>query len=877
MFVSSTLTELAAERKAARRAIERLSAAPVMFETGARPHPPRSLYRAYLAQSDIFVGIYWNRYGWVAPGEAVSGLEDEYNLAPAEMPKLIYVKTTEGTRDQALTELLDRIRDDDTASYKHFADAKELARLLVADLAVLLAERFDDSRRQPALKARPQAPESQPAAIGEPSTLPESLNPLLGREEDIERLAELVTSPGTRLVTLTGPGGVGKTRLAVELARRIESEFSDGILFVPLASVHDAAQVPSAIARALGVNDDGGAPVEAKLVISLRHRRMLLVLDNFEQVLPAASVVSTLLAGASDVKAVVTSRVMLRISGEHNYQVAPLRLPDRLSPRHPRDPLASSVELFIQRAQSVQPDFLPTPETMTAVEEIVARLEGLPLAIELAAARVRLLTPPELLRRLDRQLALLVGGQRDAPSRQQTVRNTIEWSTRLLAQNEQNVLWRLGAFTGSFSLEAAEAVAGPDTDVLGPLEALIDASLVRHEDRDGRTYLQLLVNVREYALERLTALGEYDHARLQHAQYYRRWAERVSGELTGARQRDLLTALDDERENLLSAQRYLLESGDWRSAADFMWNLFAYWALGGMMAQARGWAETMLSAGEHLPQRAVAMALGLRNARLLWETPTPEIIAGLEQSAALFESLDHPEDTDAISSFVSVVYSTLAQAYFLSPEPDFTKAEAAIQRGFDAYRKLTNRWGEVILVLTAGALEAVRGDTEAAAKRFDEGLRRADAGQDGVSRGLALDYLGWLNLERGSLREAATYFERELHNALPIRSRQGISMVLEGALAIAARRGDAERAGMLAGAAEARREQHGQAALTERSGTVQPIDQLRGGLLLSTFEGARRRGRGMPLEQVLGIARDVLAETIDKDVSDTAQLEANRV
>src|SRR4051794_32727488 len=426
VFVSSTLKELAAERKAARSAIERLAAAPVMFELGARPHPPRELYRAYLEQSDIFVGLYAERYGWVAPGETVSGLEDEYNLAPPTMPRLLYVRDGPGPREPRLVELLERIRSDGRASYKSFANPQELGDLLVTDLAVLLAERFDGSST-PA--AAPPPEESEPAAL----TLPAPLTELVGRAGEVEEVAAALRDPSVRLVTLLGPGGIGKTRLAIEVARRLEPEFPDGVLFVPLASIENPAEVPTAIVQALGLRDPGDQTDEDLLVVALRRRRMLLVLDNFEQVTDAAPLLGALLGAAPDVTILVTSRALLRLTGEHSHEVAALGLPvPRARPWRPQDPPSSSVELLVQRARAVKPDFELTPQNIDAVEAIATRLEGVPLAIELAAARLRLLSARALLDRLEHQLALLVGGHRDLPPRQQAVRSTIEWSTRLL-------------------------------------------------------------------------------------------------------------------------------------------------------------------------------------------------------------------------------------------------------------------------------------------------------------------------------------------------------------------------------------------------------------------------------------------------------------
>ncbi|HEU0181900.1 MAG TPA: DUF4062 domain-containing protein, partial [Agromyces mariniharenae] len=272
VFVSSTLKELEPERRAARAAIERLRLAPVMFELGARPHPPRELYRAYLDQSDVFVGVYWREYGWIAPDEDVSGLEDEWRLAPRGMPRLIYVKHA-SDREERLTGLLARIRDDDRASYKPFTDAAELAELVEADLATLLAERFDASRA-PAPAATAPAPET-------PSRLPAPYTDAVGRDRELATLLDWVRDDVTRLVTLVGPGGIGKSRLAIEIAHSAGDGF-DRVTFVTLEHLRDGSEVLPTIARALGVRDTGDRPLSEQLGVARAGRRDLIVLDNFE-------------------------------------------------------------------------------------------------------------------------------------------------------------------------------------------------------------------------------------------------------------------------------------------------------------------------------------------------------------------------------------------------------------------------------------------------------------------------------------------------------------------------------------------------------------------------------------------------------------------
>src|SRR5258708_5855365 len=440
VFVSSTLDELAAERAAAREAITQLRLTPVLFESGARPYPPRELYRAYLAQSDIFVGIYWQRYGWVAPSMQVSGLEDEYQLS-GEQPKLIYVKTPAPSIEPRLQELLDHIRAEDTASYQNFATPDELRERLANDLAQLLTERFT-SPPQTTVHARP-------------APLPVPRSPLIDREQELALVRDLLQRENVGLVTLTGPGGVGKTRSPIQAAAALASQFADGASFVSLASLTDPQLVELTVAQALQVSEAEGPAIDERLLAYLRPRQLLLLLDNAEQLLAAAPLATQGLDAAPRLKLLVTSREPLRVRDEQVVPVSPLALPDAES-LPDLDTLARvpAVALFVERVREVQPAFALTAANAQAIAEICRRLDGLPLALELAAARSTVLPPAALLARLEHRLPLLTHGARDMPQRQQTLRDTIAWSYDLLAESEQALFRRLAVFAGGFPLEA---------------------------------------------------------------------------------------------------------------------------------------------------------------------------------------------------------------------------------------------------------------------------------------------------------------------------------------------------------------------------------------------------------------------------------------
>src|SRR6266566_4734312 len=524
VFVSSTLDELVPERAAAREAITQLRLTPVLFESGARPYPPRELYRAYLAQSDIFIGLYWQRYGWVAPSMQVSGLEDEYQLA-SDKPRLIYLKTPAPAREPRLQALLDRIRAEDTASYQKFATPEELRERIANDLALLLTERFTSPPQTVA-----------PARL---APLPVPRRALIDRDQEMAQAQALLQQEDVGLVTLTGPGGVGKTRLALQVAADLAPQFADGVAFISLAALKDPTLVVPAVARALGVSQTGDDSLDERLLAYLRPRQVLLVLDNVEQLVAAAPLAAQTLELAPRLKLLVTSRETLRVRDEQIVLVPPLALPD---PAHlpDLDHLVEipAVALFVERAREARPDFALTSENADTIVEICQRLDGLPLALELAAAVLSLLSPAALLARLERRLPLPSRGARDLPERQQTLRNTIAWSYDLLEADEQQLFRRLAVFVGGFTLEAVQAVcvfdaastaSSSEADegaVLEQLAQLLDKSLVQAQQGvGGEPRFTMLETIHEYAQEQLEASGEATAVQERHADYFLRLSE----------------------------------------------------------------------------------------------------------------------------------------------------------------------------------------------------------------------------------------------------------------------------------------------------------------------------------------------------------------
>jgi predicted ATPase len=839
VFVSSTLRELAPERRAVRAAIEQLNLAPVMFELGARPHPPRDLYRAYLDQSDIFVGLYSESYGWVSPGDEVSGLEDEYRLAPHEMPKLVYVK--EGVeREPRLQELLARIKGDDRVSYVYFTDADQLAELVRSDLATLLAERFERGGDQPV----------SAGAVEGTVRLPAALTALIGREREVETVVRLLADDAVRLVTITGPGGIGKSRLSIEAADRTRDRFPGGITFIDLAPVTNPDRVTAAIAEALGIRDFGDGTLDEKLRMALRDRRMLLLLDNVEQVVEAAPAIRSLLTDAPGLTVLATSRILLRLTGEHGVDLGPLALPD---PDHgasvARALATPSVVLFVERVRAAKPDFELTDENVEDVERICIALDGLPLALELAAARARVLTPAELLERLDERLLVLSGGARDLPERQRTIRSTIEWSTQLLGPSEQQLLARLGLFAGGFTLDAAEWIGKGilDADTLDSLGELVDGSLVRQQERGDRAVFSMLATVRQYALDELERQPDAAALRDRHAQYFVRLGEQAEFELEGATQLEWIGRLAEEGDNLRAAVRHLLDTGQWATAAHFAWTLYVYWWVDGHLGEVRGWMQEVLDSGAELDDLTRATALYFTRAIAFWQDPDEWLVPGLGESAELFGG-------EGERSGEALALISLALALLGTREPDTARADEALETSLSLFRDAGDSWGEAMALVTLGRVALLTRDVRSALARFDESLEVAKRQHDDLGEAIALHHRGWAEVLLGDFAVARHCFEQSLTLSARLRHDEGVAYGLEGLTAVAAAAGDVTRAGTLLGAANVLRERKGLYNAPSFSFHERFIEGILAGPGAEAFETARARGRQLRVDDAVAFA-----------------------
>ncbi len=839
MFVSSTLGELAEERRAVSRAISALRLTPVMFETGARPYPPAEVYQAYLAQADVFIGLYWQRYGQLVPGGQISGLEEEFDLSGG-MPRLLYVKAPAPDREPSLADLLARIKEESSASYRYFRTAAELGRLVRDDLAVLLSERFAATARQD-IAAAPA-----PAGARSVRPLPVNTTSLLGREQAIDEVAGLIERPEVRLVTLTGPGGVGKTRLAVAVGERLRDRFGAGTVFVPLDTVTDPGLVLAAIGRAGGADLTGThSPLEA-LAEVFGDGACLLILDNLEQVVQVARDLGELLARCPPLAIVATSRTVLRLRAEREYPVPPLSLPADPS-TVPLEELQSwpAVALFADRARAVRPGFALTEHNAQAVAEICRRLEGLPLAIELAAARTRLLEPAALLDRLAKTLDALGTGAVDLPERQRTLRATVEWSIGLLTDDERLLLEVTAVFVDGWTIQAAAQVAGVDEDrALDLSEELARHSLIYIDTMQPGSRTRMLETVREFVAERLAARPDADQVGRRHAGYYRALAEQADRPLRGTGRGEWLERLDPEVGNLASAVRWYL-AHDPGPLPHLFRVLWLFWSQRDLEREARSWVEQLLPAAGALDPQP--------RAELAWVAAVTAVDTGDDAAALAARQRLAPLLAGIGDPFLHAA-SQLAMSWTLPIPGDFDGAlrEAAVS--------LEEFLGQDEPVFTAMAAFTV-GSVETALGRYDDAVRHlrearvvADrASGDWLAAGRQVQ-LGILAVLQGRLDEARTLLEEALDLSLSARITQFVALCLTGYAWLALADGDLEQAARLEGAAEGLRRRVGLPAWPHlRKVEAELVAQVRQRLGADQFDQAFSAGSRLTQRQAVAI------------------------
>jgi predicted ATPase/class 3 adenylate cyclase len=629
-----------------------------------------------------------------------------------------------------------------------------------------------------------------------PNNLPRQPTPFLGRQREVAEVAEILRRDDVQLLTLTGPGGSGKSRLGLQAAADLLDDFPDGVFFVPLAALIDSGLVPSAIAAALGVREEGERSITERLQDFLADKQMLLLLDNFEHLLGATPQMAHLLASCPGLSMLATSRAPLHVRAERQYPVPPLALPDAGSAAD-LDTLARSeaVQLFVDRAQAARPDFSLTPENGPTVGELVRRLDGLPLAIELAAARVKLLPPAPLLLRLEQRLPLLTGGGNDAPTRQRTLRATIAWSHDLLSPGEQTLFRRLSVFVGGCTVAAVEAVVNPtgDLDVLEDLAALSDQSLLRPmEEAHGEPRVGMLETIREYAVERLIESGETAVVGEAHSAYFLALAEGAESELTGPDQLVWQNRLTAEHGNLRAALARSIESGAAETSLRLAAALVTFWRTRGHLSEGRNWLEQVLAfpAGDTPELRAKALHGAGWLASEQGEYPLAVHL--LEESRATY--LQIQDRTGEATATVRLGDTKHRQGAL-------EQAAELLETGRALWRDSGDALGEAGALNALGNFAITQENLEGAVTAYTEALSRYRGAGDTRAIATVLGNLGFVTGRRGDLEGASRLTTESLTLFRTLGDAVGSAFALAGLGEIAAAQGDAARAAALFGEA----------------------------------------------------------------------------
>jgi predicted ATPase/class 3 adenylate cyclase len=686
-----------------------------------------------------------------------------------------------------------------------------------------------------------------------PNNLPVQRSPLIGREKELAEVENLLLRPDVGVVTLTGPGGTGKTRLALQVAADMLDSFAEGVFFVNLAPITDPGLVISTIAQTLDVKEAGSTPIIETVANYLRGKEMLLLLDNFEQVADASPQVGQLLSRCPRLKVLVTSRVPLHLRREKDYSVPPLAVPD-LKQLPPIERLSQyeSVRLFIEIATDVRPDFKVTNENAPAVAEICARLDGLPLALELAASRIRLLPPQAMLSRLQSRLKLLTGGARDLPARQQTLSNTIEWSYELLSEEEKKLFRRLAVFVGGRTLEAIEAVCDADgelgIDVLDGTQSLVDKSLLRQEEAiGGEPRFVMLETIHEYAREKLEESGEGGQLRARHFDFFLQLAEAAAAEYAGPNPEVWLKRVDTEHDNLRAALEWSQHLGDAEPGLKLATALWMYWRRYGYVNEGRNWIGRMLAAPGAMQRSAVrARALQVAGSLAYRSGDNKAALRSFEEALPIFRGIGDKEGIAETLSLLAGQYLELG---------DYASCKAYAQDALVLAREIGNKGQISKSLVTLGELARCEGDYPAA-RLYNEEVLGLAAEMNSVEWKVSTTAnLGYIAHREGHLTKAAEYFRKSLVLARDSGNLTTATEILAALGGLAGTLGQGGRAARLFGAADARFEESGY--YMGRSDQMEYDHYLplaRAQLNPEEWQVAYDEGRTMSMEQAVAYA-----------------------
>lgn len=607
----------------------------------------------------------------------------------------------------------------------------------------------------------------------------------VGRSKEILSVKELLNDENVRLVTLTGAGGTGKTRLALQVAGEFLDKFTDGVYFVRLATITNPEHVASAIAQTLNVKEAGNLSLTERLKENLRDKKLLLILDNFEQILSAGSLVSELLASSAHVKILVTSRAVLRLRGEHEFFVPTLNLPDKLN-----DNISefSAVKLFLQSARAVKSDFKLTPENTESVIEICQRLDGLPLALELAAARIKLFTPQVLAKKLS--LKILTGGAKDLPEKQQTMRDAIAWSYELLDESEKKLFRSLSVFVGGFTFESAEAVCGSE-DIFEGISSLVDKSLVqKREQANGEPRFYMLMTIKEFGLEQLALESEENFIRSQHLLYFLSLAEEHCANLRGTKAAVSVDILEDEHNNLRLALDFALEN-DLEKAMLLAKSLSQFWILRNYYAEGLNYLEKILALAENDPNKNRAELLKNCGTILRMQGKFLESRQFFNEALAIGKSLQNYE----IISF-SLDGLAIAEIY----DKNYVQAQSLLEESLRMATLTEDEQKTANPLNLLGEVYRIQNDNQSALAFYLRSYEVLQKTEINPATAVVLNNLGYVNDELGNYEDAFRFQKECIKVCLQLKNRRVAVTSLDGLASISAKLNEFERAAKILGA-----------------------------------------------------------------------------